>query len=66
MWKTENGDKLFFVRETKFGYGNLRTELPLVEQQKILCGEKHFEAIGFRDFAVAESMELRDLITGKI
>lgn len=66
VWKTENGEKLFFVRETKFGYSNLRIELPLVEQQKILCGEKHFEAIGFRDFAVAESMELRDLITGKI
>lgn len=62
VWSTEDGEKLYLVRETKFGYWNLVTELPLVEQQKILCGRKHFEAIGFDGFEVAEQEDLSDLI----
>lgn len=62
VWMTEEGEKLYLVRETKFGYDNLKNELPLVEQQKILCGRKHFAAIGFDGFEVAEKSDLSDLI----
>lgn len=61
VWKTENGEKLYLVRETKFGYTNFREQLPLIEQQKILCGKKHFDAVGFKDFAVAQKEDLSDL-----
>lgn len=52
------GEKLYLVRETKFGMEleNLRPS----EQQKILCGEKHFAAIGV-DFKVSQDTLLNDL-----
>lgn len=62
VWKTGKGDKLYLVRETKFEYTNLHEQLPLVEQQKILCGKKHFDSIGFNNFNLAEDKDLRDLI----
>ncbi|MFC1645493.1 DEAD/DEAH box helicase family protein, partial [Patescibacteria group bacterium] len=53
------GEKLYLVRETKFGIEmkNLRPS----EQQKILCGQKHFSAIGV-DFKVSKEKDLRDLL----
>lgn len=63
VWNTSEGEKLYLVRETKFGYGNTETELPLVEQQKIVCGEKHFRAIGFDNFKLAEQEDLSDLMS---
>lgn len=36
--------------------------MPLVEQQKILCAKKHFLAIGFNDYDIAEQADLTDLI----
>jgi len=62
VWKTSEGDKLYLVRETKFEYKNLDNQLPLIEQLKIKCGEKHFESIGFDNFKLAEEKDLRDLI----
>jgi len=55
-----DGKKLYLVRETKFidDLNNLR---PL-EEKKIACGKKHFKAIGFDDFKVAESNDLKDLV----
>jgi len=38
------------------------SDLPLIEQQKILCGHKHFQAIGFDDFEVAQKEDLSDLM----
>lgn len=40
---TENGEKLYFVAETK-GTENIN-DLKGTEKKKILCGRKHFEAI---------------------
>ena len=59
VMKTDEGEKLYLVRETKFGMelGNLRPS----EQQKILCGAKHFAAIGV-DFKVSQDKDLRDLV----
>lgn len=66
VWGLNEGvsgnEKLYLVRETKFGYPNLMRDLSLVERQKILCGKKHFESIGFEDFKVAEKSDLSDLI----
>jgi type III restriction enzyme len=62
VWKTQEGEKLYLVRETKFGYGDFLKELPLAEQQKILCAKKHFASIGFDDYDVAEQVDLSDLI----
>lgn len=64
VWDTGEGEKLYLVRETKFGYADIRSELPLVEQQKIVCGTKHFEAIGFDDFKLAQREDLSDLFVG--
>ncbi|TSC99603.1 MAG: type III restriction enzyme [Parcubacteria group bacterium Greene1014_20] len=55
-------ERLYLVRETKFGYRNLDRQLSDIEKQKIKCAEKHFEAIGFDDFAVAEKENLSDLL----
>lgn len=54
------GDKLYLVRETKFGgaLDNLRKH----EEQKIFCGKKHFEAIGFDNFKTVEGVEGKNLI----
>ncbi|MCX6013285.1 MAG: restriction endonuclease subunit R, partial [Chloroflexi bacterium] len=62
VWKTPEGEKLYLVRETKFGYDNFLKELPLVEQQKILCARKHFASIGFNDYDTAGKVDLSDLI----
>jgi len=62
VWKTLEGEKLYLVRETKFGYGELLKELPLVEQQKIICAKKHFSSIGFDGYDTAEQTDLSDLI----
>lgn len=53
------GDKLYLVRETKFGgaLDNLRKS----EEEKILCGKKHFEAIGFKNFKAIEDPSGADL-----
>lgn len=55
----ESIEKLYLIRETKFvdSLHNLRPE----EKQKILCGEKHFKAIGL-DFDVSTKSDLSDLI----
>lgn len=54
----DSGDKLYLVRETKFGieYDNLRQS----EKEKILCGEKHFDAIGV-NYKIATKKDLSDL-----
>ncbi len=62
VWKTAEGEKLYLMRETKFGYADWEKEISDSEKQKIWCGKKHFEAIGFKDFAVAEKEDLGDLI----
>ena len=58
VMKTDEGEKLYLVRETKFveDINNLRPS----EQQKIVCGEKHFSALGV-DFRVASKKDLSDL-----
>ena len=58
VMNTDDGEKLYLVRETKFGMEleNLRPS----EKQKILCGEKHFAAIGV-DFKVSQKKDLGDL-----
>ena len=56
--KTEEGEKLYLVRETKF-VGDLKNLRPS-EMQKILCGEKHFQALGV-DFKVVKEKDLSDL-----
>jgi type III restriction enzyme len=57
---TKNGkEKLYLVRETKFDID--LEELRLSERQKILCGQKHFDAIGV-DFKVAQEKDLSGLI----
>ncbi|MCX6758503.1 MAG: DEAD/DEAH box helicase family protein [Candidatus Nealsonbacteria bacterium] len=65
VWKTDEGEKLYLVRETKFGYNDLLKELPLVERQKILCGKKHFSAIGFDNYEVAQKEDLSDLFEAR-
>lgn len=62
VWKTEDGDKLYLVRETKFDYSNLSTEATDDELKKFLCGKKHFAAIGFDNFALAQKEDLSDLL----
>lgn len=58
VFQTDQGDKLYFVRETKFvdELQNLRDS----EKQKIVCGQKHFETIGV-DFDVSTKEDLSDL-----
>jgi len=65
VMKDDGGtERLYLVRETKFAEGKTREEilanLRPEEQQKILCGKKHFNAIGV-DFAEATQPDLRDL-----
>jgi type III restriction enzyme len=62
VWKTDEGDKLYLVRETKFGYADLKSELTREEWEKILCARKHFEAIGFDNFEVSQKENLEDLL----
>jgi len=65
VWHTDEGDTLYLVRETKFYEGmskeHVFTMLRPDEQKKILCGQKHFDAIG-ANFAVATDKDLRDLL----
>jgi len=56
--KIEN--KLYLVRETKFGYSQIqgtRKSIPQDEQDKINCALKHFAAIGGLDYRVVDSYE---------
>jgi type III restriction enzyme len=56
--KIEN--KLYLVRETKFGYSAIqgtRKSIPQDEQDKIDCALKHFAAIGGLDYRVVDSYE---------
>jgi len=64
VWQENGKEKLYFVRETKFGYKNTEQELSLNELQKIICGKRHFAAIGV-DFKVVEKEDLSDLIGGR-
>ena len=54
-WALVSGDeeKLYLIRETKSTRN--KTELREAEQDKIACGEKHFEAIGV-DFDVVTNL----------
>ena len=54
-----DGEKLYLVRETKFvdDINNLRPS----EEKKIICGKKHFTAIGLDNFKVAQRKDLGDL-----
>ena len=54
-----DGKKLYLVRETKFieDINNLRP----TEEKKIICGEKHFQAIGLDNFKVIKRENLSDL-----
>lgn len=56
--ETDDGDKLYLVRETKFvdDLENLRPS----EKNKIASGKKHFEALGV-DFKVSTDPSLKDL-----
>lgn len=60
VYKTDEGEKLYLIRESKFvdRLENLRPS----EQQKIVCGQKHFKAIDV-NFKVATQMTLEDLIS---
>jgi len=59
VYKTDDGEKLYLVRESKFvdDLENLRPN----EQQKIVCGQKHFDTLGI-DFKVVKQMTLEDLL----
>jgi type III restriction enzyme len=59
VWQKDNKELLYLVRETKFvdDLQNLRPS----EQNKIVCGTKHFEAIAV-NFKVATKTNLSDLI----
>lgn len=68
VWHTEDGDRLFLVRETKFGAEGVTKEdifrsLRPDEQKKILFGESHFKSIGV-DFALATKKNLSDMMIG--
>ncbi|PIP66862.1 MAG: type III restriction endonuclease subunit R, partial [Parcubacteria group bacterium CG22_combo_CG10-13_8_21_14_all_41_9] len=58
--KTDEGSKVYLVRETKFDIDNPEEDSRPGEQMNILCGQKHFEAIG-TNFAVATKRDLSDL-----
>lgn len=65
VWHEDGNDKLYLVRETKFGVGGMTKQeifakLRDDEKKKILCGKKHFEAIE-ADFALAVKNDLSDL-----
>jgi type III restriction enzyme len=65
IWHEDGNDKLYLVRETKFGAEGLNKreifeKLRDDEKKKILCGEKHFEAIGV-NFALSVKIDLSDL-----
>ncbi|PIZ81990.1 MAG: hypothetical protein COY02_00805, partial [Parcubacteria group bacterium CG_4_10_14_0_2_um_filter_41_6] len=49
-----------FAEWKKFDIDNLEEDLRTGEQMNILCGQKHFEAIG-TNFAVATKRDLSDL-----
>lgn len=61
VWTKPEGDTLYLVRETKFGYDDLEKQLTWEEKKKIICGEKHFNTLGV-DFKVAQSKDLADLL----
>jgi len=56
--KIEN--KLYLVRETKFGYSDIREtrkSIPEDEQAKIDCAIKHFKEVGDLDYCVVSSYD---------
>lgn len=55
-----DGQKLYLVRETKFVEDT--TNLRSSEEKKIICGEKHFKAIGLDNFKVVQKENLIDLL----
>ncbi|MBI4225939.1 DEAD/DEAH box helicase, partial [Candidatus Roizmanbacteria bacterium] len=59
VYKTDIGEKLYLIRETKFvdKLENIRPS----EQQKIVCGQKHFKAIDV-DFKPVKQLTLEDLV----
>lgn len=59
VYKTDEGEKLYLISESKF-VDNLENLRPS-EQQKIVCGQKHFNAIDV-NFKVATQLKLEDLI----
>ncbi|MFA7252605.1 MAG: DEAD/DEAH box helicase family protein [Candidatus Paceibacterota bacterium] len=61
VWNTDEGDKLYLVRETKFEYNNLDHELTWEENNKIKCAEKHFNTIRV-DYKICEAKDLKDLL----
>ena len=66
VWHEDGNDKLYLVRETKFGATGLNKKeifdkLRDDEKKKILCGEKHFQAID-ANFALAVKPDLSDLL----
>lgn len=60
VWHDDEGDKLYLVRETKFGYANINEDLTLEERLKIICGKKHFDSIGV-NYKVVQAQDLSDL-----
>lgn len=61
VWHADDGDRLYLVRETKFGYSNMEADLSNEEKVKIICGHKHFESIGV-NFRTVEKHDLGDLV----
>ena len=61
VYKADEGEKLYLVRETKFEYENLDRDLSWEEKGKIEAARKHFAAIDV-NYDVAESKELLDLV----
>ena len=66
VWKATDGDKLYLVRETKFGYKDLSQEINKEEEFKILSAHKHFKAIDFDEYRIAEKEDLSDLLTNEV
>ena len=60
VWEEDHQEKLYLVRETKF-IDNLQDGLRESEKNKIICAEKHFDAIDL-DFEVSMDLGLNDLL----
>jgi len=60
VWEEDHQEKLYLVRETKF-VNNLQDSLRDAEKDKIICAEKHFDAINI-DFKVSTNCQLNDLL----
>lgn len=62
VYEQDDQTKLYLVRETKF-YSSFE-KISYDEQQKIRCGQKHFDAIS-TDFAVSMQQDLSDLFKNR-